>query len=111
MNDDWQSLSDLIRHVYMWFIGAAIGVGQVLMCPEPLSWRRIIGRALVAGGLATAAGGILVFAVDTPNLGLFGVAAAISSIGTSTLERWLDRVIEARYPHHRRADDDKERPK
>ena len=107
MNDEWHSLSDLLRHMYLWSIGAFIGVGQLLLSDDPLSWRRLVGRALVSGGLATAAGGILLVTGHTPTLGLFGLAAALATLGASALEKAFSRYLDRQYPHNRREGDER----
>jgi hypothetical protein len=108
MDNFWSEAEQVLKHMGMWTVGAAIGVGQLLYGDDPLCWRRIVGRALVSGGLATAAGALLVFWADTPGLGMFGVAAALASLGASSIERKLDMWMQSRYPHHRRIDDDRE---
>lgn len=67
-------------------IGAAIGLGQLLLSDEPLTKRRVVGRALVSGGLGCAAAGALVW-TPLPPIALAGLAAALSSLGTAGLER------------------------
>lgn len=74
-------------------IGVGIGVGQLLASTERLTVRIIIGRALSTGGLAMAAGLVLVWIPDLPMIGQMGVAAALASLGTSGLERVFQRVI------------------
>lgn len=74
-------------------IGVGIGVGQLLASTERLTARIIIGRALSTGGLAMAAGLVLVWIPDLPMIGQMGVAAALASLGTSGLERVFQRVI------------------
>lgn len=83
MNTDW------VHHLWLWLLGAAIGLGQLLASDAPLSWRTLIGRAMVSGGLGTAAGLVLLAFDSVPMVALFGAAAAIASIGTSAIERAL----------------------
>jgi hypothetical protein len=87
-------INDWLNHVWLWCVGAAIGLGQLLASDAPLSWRAMLGRAMVSGGLGTAAG-LILLAFDTVPLGaLFGAAAAVASIGTSALERMLINFSE-----------------
>ena len=83
MNNDWMS------HAWLWVIGACIGLGQLLASDAALSWRVVIGRALVSGGLGTAAGLILLAFDTVPSVALFAAAAALASVGTSVIERML----------------------
>lgn len=79
-------------------MGAAVGVGQLLVDDDRgLSVRAIIGRALTSGALGVAAGAILIWQSDLPFEALAGLAAALASIGTSTLERVLRGIIKKRY--------------
>ena len=78
------------------FIGISIGMGQLLASQERLTPRIIIGRALSTGGLAMAAGLVLVWVPDLPLIGQMGVAAALASLGTSGHEKAFQRVLAAR---------------
>lgn len=77
-------------------VGISIGLGQLLASGEALTARIIIGRALSTGGIAMAAGAVLVWVPDVPMLGQIGIAAALASLGTSGLERLFQRLIAGR---------------
>lgn len=77
-------------------VGISIGLGQLLASGEALTARIIVGRALSTGGIAMAAGAVLVWVPDVPMLGQIGVAAALASLGTSGLERLFQRLIAGR---------------
>jgi len=77
-------------------VGISIGLGQLLASGEVLTARIIVGRALSTGGIAMAAGSVLVWVPDVPMLGQIGVAAALASLGTSGLERLFQRLISGR---------------
>jgi hypothetical protein len=77
-------------------IGMFIGMGQLLASQEKLTTRIIIGRSLSSGGLAMAAGLVLVWVPDLPMVGQYGVAAALASLGTSGLERVFQRLLQGR---------------
>lgn len=79
-------------------IGAAIGLGQLLLSDEPLTWRRVIGRAVVTGGLALGAAAALLYFPSLPFPALAGAAAAVASLGTSGLERVFQRFINKGQP-------------
>lgn len=78
------------------FVGITIGLGQLLASGEVLSLRIIVGRSLSTGGIAMAAGAVLVWVPDLPIIGQVGVAAALASLGTSGLERMFQRIIQGR---------------
>lgn len=77
-------------------VGISIGLGQLLASGEVLTWRIIIGRSLSTGGIAMAAGAVLIFVPDLPLVGQIGVAAMLASLGTSFLERLFTRVLQGR---------------
>ena len=77
-------------------VGVTIGLGQLLAGNERLTYRLLVGRALSTGGLAMAAGVVLVWVPELSMVGQIGVAAGLASLGTSGLERAFQRVIEAR---------------
>lgn len=74
-------------------IGAAIGLGKLLNSSEPVTSRLVIGRALVNGGIGAAAGaGTLLFPTADPIV-LYGLAAALASLGTSALEAAVKKKL------------------
>lgn len=77
-------------------IGAAIGLGQLMLSGEPLTARRVVGRAVVSAGLGLAAGGVLTLVPGLPLIGLCGIAAGLASLGTSGLERLIKRWVDKR---------------
>ena len=77
-------------------IGITIGLGQLLASNERLTLRLLFGRSLSTGGLAMAAGVVLVWVPDLSLSGQIGVAAGLASLGTSGLERAFQRAIERR---------------
>jgi hypothetical protein len=93
------SLFEQLANAFMFaLVGISIGVGQLLASAEVLNLRIIIGRSLSTGGIAMAAGAVLVWVPDLPLLGQIGVAAGLASLGTSGLERLFQRVIQGRAP-------------
>ena len=99
-----EKLAEVGRHWYdhlassflFLLVGVSIGIGQLLGGNERLTLRLVVGRALSTGGLAMAAGVILVWVPELSLVGQIGVAAGLASLGTSGLERAFQRVIEAR---------------
>lgn len=67
-------------------IGAAIGIGKLMAADEPITVRLVIGRALTSAGIGAAAGAIIYIVPNAHPVLLYGVAAALASLGTSTLE-------------------------
>lgn len=73
-------------------IGAAIGLGKLLASDERISTRLVVGRAVVTGGIAAAAGAVTLLFPDASIVVHYGVAAAMASLGTSGLEAVVNRV-------------------
>lgn len=88
--------SDLFTAFILSLVGIAIGIGQLLGTAERLTPRLIWGRALSSGGLAMAAGAVLLWVPELPLLGKIGVAATIASLGISGLERMFQRLLQGK---------------
>jgi hypothetical protein len=87
-------LADAIAHSLLFFsVGALIGVAQIFGDAQRITLRIALARAITVGGLATAAGAILIWLPDAPLIGLIGAAAALASLGTSGLERLAVRLM------------------
>ena len=74
-------------------IGVVTGLGQLMVSKEELTWRIIVGRCLSTAGISVAAGVILLAFPTISPLAQIGVAAALASLGTSGLERLIQRVL------------------
>jgi hypothetical protein len=75
------------------FVGICIALSKLLDSKEKITPRIAIGRALSTGGIAMAAGLILIWFPNVPWGVQLGAAAALASLGTSGLERMFQRVI------------------
>lgn len=74
-------------------IGTLTGLGQLLASKEVLTRRIVIGRCLSTAGIAMAAGVVLLAFPGVPPIAQIGVAAALASLGTSGLERVIQRAL------------------
>jgi hypothetical protein len=74
-------------------MGALIGLGQLLNSQEKLTWRVIVGRAMVSAGLAACAPVLLLFFPAMPPMAEFAIAAVFASLGTSGLQLIVMRVL------------------
>jgi len=87
--DQWW---DSITHaLLLTFVSLLFGLGGILRSKEKQSWRIIVGRCLTSAGLGMSAGAVLVFFPTVPLVAQMGVAAALASLGTSALERVIQR--------------------
>ena len=75
------------------FIGAAVGIGQLLASEEKLTARIIIGRALSSAGLGMTAGSVLILYPDINPVAMTGIAALFASLGTSVLEKIIQKFL------------------
>lgn len=94
VSNDWR---EAIAHAIVFCsIGLLVGLGQLLGSKDRLTPRIVIGRCLSTVGIALAAGAVLVAFPETPPLAQIGVSAALASLGTSGLERLIQRLIAAK---------------
>ena len=83
----WQILSA------MSMIGIITALGQLLASEEKLTCRIIIGRTLSSVGLAISSGAIMLWFTNPHPLALIGVSAGVASLGTSFLERIIQKKL------------------
>lgn len=83
MDKETQGLFGLV------LVGAAIGIGKLLASDEKLTVRIVLGRSIVSAGLALAAAGVLAWVPGLSITAQMGIAAGLSSLGTSTIEGLL----------------------
>ena len=83
----WQILSA------MSMIGIITALGQLLASEEKLTCRIIIGRTLSSVGLAISSGAVMLWFTNPHPLALIGVSAGVASLGTSFLERLIQKKL------------------
>lgn len=74
-------------------IGGVVGLGQLFASTEKLTARVVVGRAIASAGLGAASATVLIWLPNLPFVAQCGLAAALASLGTSGLERLLQRVV------------------
>jgi hypothetical protein len=74
-------------------IGAAVGIGKLMAADDRITFRLFVGRAIVSAGLGAAAGAVMYLVPDAHPVLLYGAAAGISSMGTSTIEFILKKRL------------------
>jgi hypothetical protein len=77
-------------------LGALIGLGQLLDSAERLSWRVVVGRALVSAGVASTAPALLAWFPQMPRMAEFAFAAMLASLGTSAIQSIVKRLLIGR---------------
>ena len=73
-------------------LGATVGLGQLLLTKDVLTVRIIVGRAICSGALGMAAAAVISFMPLLPFAAQLGLAAVLASLGTSALERIVQRI-------------------
>lgn len=73
------------------FAGLVTGIGNLLASAEKLTWRIVVGRAISSAALGASAGFGLQFAPEMPIAALVGLSCILASLGTSGLERLLQK--------------------
>lgn len=79
--------------LWLALMGAGIGLGQLLASKETLTTRLIVGRAISSGALGMAAAAALSFLPELPFAAQMGLAATFASLGTSVLEKLVQRIL------------------
>ena len=90
------------------FTGAALGLGKLLVSPESLTWRLIMGRVLLGSGASTVAGIGLIWIPDLHPLALVAIGSAFGIIGSAAIEAALKKYLAAQIKLHTRRATDKE---
>ena len=74
-------------------VGVMIALGQILQTKEPVTLKVAIGRCITTGGIALVAGATLTLFPGIPFIAQVGIAAMLSSLGTSGLEVLIQRMF------------------
>lgn len=90
MKDDLSPLQTLVA---MGTVGVLVALGQLLGSNEKLTPRIIFGRALSSVGLAVSAGALMLWFTEPNPLALIGASAGLASLGTSFLERLVQKKL------------------
>jgi len=88
----WSQLADSLL---FFTVGLLLGWAQSKAARET-DIGVIVGKSVCIGGIAMAAGTVLIWVPDLPLTGLIGVAAMLGSLGNAGLERLLMRIVEVR---------------
>lgn len=85
---------DALTHIGMLaMVGVIVGMGQLLASAEQLTTRIVVGRALSSAGMGAVAAAVLAWLPDLPVVAQFGLAAGLASLGTSALEKIVQRLV------------------
>ena len=79
--------------LWLALMGAGIGLGQLLASKDTLTVRLVIGRAVSSGALGMAAAAVISVMPEIPFAAQMGLAAVSASLGTSFLEKMVQRIL------------------
>lgn len=69
--------------------GGLIGIAKLMVGHEPLSFRLVVGRAVLGSATSMAAGAALLRIPELPPIGLLGLGSLIGIVGAQYLEALL----------------------
>ncbi|SMG01076.1 phage holin family protein [Burkholderia singularis] len=72
-------------------MGAAIGIAKVFVGDEQLTFRLVVGRAMLGSATSMIAGVALLQIPDLPPMALLGLGSALGIVGSQYLEVLLRR--------------------
>jgi len=73
-------------------VGFVVAFAKMLLEPDPLTWRIVLGRAVLSGVLGVAAGAIVIFVPEVTFMGQVALACILTSLGESALTPILNRL-------------------
>lgn len=73
-------------------IGVFVGLGKVLASTESLTFRLVAGRCITSAGIGAAAGATTLMFPSADPIVMYGVAAALASLGTSAVEAAVKKI-------------------
>lgn len=88
--------------LYLFIVGALIGLGQALAAEPPLSWRQIVGKALVTAGISLIAGLTYTLSPDANLLVVVASGALLSVIGVNPIREAFRARFNVRVEHRER---------
>lgn len=88
--------SQLADSLLFFAVGFVLGLAQSKAARER-DFGVMLGKSVCVGGIAMAAGTVLIWVPDLSFTGLVGVAAMLGSMGNAGLERLLMRIVEIRH--------------
>ncbi|TCB77425.1 holin [Acinetobacter sp. ANC 4173] len=75
-------------------MGFVIAMAKVLVSTEKLTWRIVIGRAILNGFTTLGAGGALIWISDLNMLAILGLGAFLGTLGSQFVEAQAERFIK-----------------
>ncbi|MFJ5422269.1 holin [Pectobacterium parvum] len=76
-------------------VGAAIGLGKLLVSEERITFRLLVGRIILGSAASMVAGVALIQFPELPELAVLGLASALGIAGSTAIEAIIERKLRA----------------
>lgn len=76
------------------FMGVVIAMAKLLVSTEKLTWRIVLGRAILNGFTTLGAGGALIWISDLNMLAILGLGAFLGTLGSQFVEAQAERFVK-----------------
>lgn len=78
-------------------VGIIVAVGKALTTNEPLTFKLVVGRAILGGALSTIAGVALLMFPEVPFVALIGIASALGILGEQFLGVAVRKILNFKF--------------
>lgn len=75
-------------------MGVVIAMAKILVSTEKLTWRVVLGRAILNGFTTLGAGGALIWISDLNMLGILGLGAFLGTLGSQFVEAQATKFVK-----------------
>ncbi|ENV18720.1 holin [Acinetobacter sp. RIT698] len=75
-------------------MGVVIAMAKVLVSTEKLTWRVVLGRAILNGFTTLGAGGALIWISDLNMLAILGLGAFLGTLGSQFVESQAEKFVK-----------------
>jgi len=75
-------------------VGVIVALAKMLTTDERLTWRVVLGRAILSGALGLAAGAVVIFIPEVSFMGQVALACILTSLGESALFPFFQRIVQ-----------------
>jgi hypothetical protein len=84
--------SEQLLAVELFGIGVLIFLARHISSSEVLTWRQILGKAILNGAASLCAGALVLFIANPPTIALIGVAAFLGSLGSDATVSYISKL-------------------
>lgn len=88
------NLAQLLQAFLLGLTGMTIGVANLLRSSDSKTFGKIVGHAIIAGGIGMTAGTVLLWFPNTPLVAQLGIAAGLSNLGLEGVKLMIARTTK-----------------